>query len=359
MAGGGGNQSTQAVTTIPRSQWNAFIIRVFSIVMLIFFTLVLFEQYRKLMSTWERMQDARAVYLQYKPGETPEEHNFYDNIKAFFKIMYEIGAGTIISAMNNITPQAIQDVKGIMAEVAQEETAHFWESCYSHMASCGVDLLTGAATASFKERLTDRSSQQIQERIQRGIHNAQTDIKDTIRNWNTSSHNFVISLHGLTFGTILLLHTIFPKRYNQGIVNLSAGTLGISFAAGPLYGLYGLGEHVTLLFYPEFLKKITAQPETGVAEALTDSEPHLDRQIEQRNAYTVADLTNALRRMHFGGNHKKIRDSYLSDPFLRLSQTLGKKKRMIRKRIKTMKKNNKKSMKTRTAIKKTKTNKKR
>jgi hypothetical protein len=261
FSGGGGRpsrQSTQLTIHKSKSQFTRIILYMFSIMCFIYFTFVLFESYRLLNSTIQRVLDARATYLVMYPGqvESPEDASIVAHINAFLKIMYEIGAGTIISTLDRITPEVIDKIKIVFTTTASTAGQQQYDNCADSWFGCINNFLTGQAQARFFADESNKREEQMDIEYARMKYQEKSRITSLKYDFTAGSYNFVTALHGLTFATVLSLHLLFPKVYKKEIAFASSAALVGSYSVNPLYGLYGLGGHLTILFYPSMINKI-------------------------------------------------------------------------------------------------------
>ena len=353
--GGGGypsTESTQLTIHKSKSQFTRIIMYMFSIMSFIYFTFVLFESYRLLNSSIQRIQDARATYLEMYPGqvESEEDASFTRHIYAFLKIMYEIGAGTIITTLNRITPEVIDNVKLVLTTTATTAGQQHYDNCADSWFGCVNNFLTGQAQARFFSDSSNKQQELMDIAYIQQKYKAKSLITSLRYDFTSGSYNFVTALHGLTFATVLSLHLLFPEYYKKEIVFASAATLGSSYTINPLYGLYGLGGHLTILFYPSMINKIEDEtfPNDEIYKRIEREEGRLG-QANADNISQVRQKNQAIMNVLIEDAYNADYEDYDEDDN---SQGTfgGRKKRTIKRKfrkMRTMKKNKNKKTKRR------------
>jgi hypothetical protein len=237
-----------------RSYWQKILVLTFSIMSLIFFTLLLFETFRLLNSTITRILDARVTYLAlYGEGqERPEDTTFVGYMNSFLRVMYEVGAGNIIETLDSLTPSLMHEIQESLMTVATTATNEQYDICADGIWGCINSFFSAERQAHVQATTETAVMQEIDKAILSARYKLQAQINTITFTYRSGTRNLVTALHGISFSSILILNVLYPDTYTREIVGTSFSTLSLAYMINPLYGLYGLGGQLSLLMYPQF-----------------------------------------------------------------------------------------------------------
>ena len=282
---GGGNffgrraeQQVVAIDQRNRSYWKKILVLTFSIMSFIYFTFLLFETFRLLNSTITRILDARVTYLAlYGEGqERPEDTTFVGYMNSFLRVMYEVGAGNIIETLDSLTPSLMHEIQESLRTVATTATNDQYTNCADGIFGCINSFFSGELQAQVQAATEAAAMREIDLAILAARYKLQTKINDIKFTYRSGTRNLVTALHGISFSSILIL---YPASYTRDIVGVSAGSLMAAYTVNPLYGLYGLGGHLSLLMYPQ-VRGIGRLPIPAQADVRAQVQAPIPAQVE-------------------------------------------------------------------------------
>lgn len=269
MSGGAGE------LVIPTRRNSKKWIYIFSVILLIYFSFVLFESYRKLALCMDRiLQGYRDHALMYPndPNQTTEDITFMTYILTFFKVMYEAISGLMIETLNKLDGQEALEIMNNVFKTSSEQALQ------AEVERCGDGYVT-----CFNNWLTGRTRERGQEQIMAGVNEGaellyiqkKFQLKGMIRELRSDIHssttNIFTAINGLSFTFILLLHTQFPQRYNRTILVTSVGLLSASYTTNPLSVMSITAAQLLLLVSPSMYVYITGPS----LQEIQDSEENL------------------------------------------------------------------------------------
>ena len=269
MSGGAGE------LVIPTRRNSRKWIYIFSVILIIYFSFVIFESYRKLALCMDRiLQGYRDHALMYPndPNQTVGDITFMTYILTFFKVMYEAISGLMIETLNKLDGQeALETMNNIFQTASQQALQDEVERCADGYVTCFNNWLTG--------RTRERGQEQIMAGVNEGAEllyiQKKFELKGMIRELRSDIHssttNIFTAINGLSFTFILLLHTQFPQRYNRTILVTSVGLLCASYTTNPLSVMRITAAQLLLLVSPRMYVYITGPS----LQEIQDSEENL------------------------------------------------------------------------------------
>lgn len=242
-------------------KYKKYIVYAMCIVGYIYFAFVLFESYRLMIGSINRILDARAVYLEMNPGlnELDEQqgganHNFLNYFYSFFTVLYQSGAGTLINVLSTYQHTAILKAKKLLNTVANTAGRTSFDRCQQGWFSCVNGYFTGSSQAEATTAATIIG----QGEINIEFENAKTEIalsyNKILSDADFATKGFITGINGIVTCTILMGHMYNPNLYRIEHLTASYASLQSSYLASPIYGVFAIGTNLSILYAPNALK---------------------------------------------------------------------------------------------------------
>ena len=265
-------------------------IYVISIVFVLYYLFVLFESYRTLSLSMDRILQARKDYLEIYPQEedqTQEDKTFMVYIFSFFKIMHQAVSGVMIQMLNTLDGEGAMNLmtdlfKSTSSQTLQNEV----ESCGEGYFACFNDWLTGIGQARLSANTLDIVNRDVDLLFIQKKYELRKLVRDLRTDIHSSTTNIITAVNGLSFTFILLLHTLLPNRYNSVVVGTSIGLLCSSYTTNPLIAMRCTSAQLVLLISPNIYGYLTGPTSHAQFQQITNSEES-ETEITTRSIRTL------------------------------------------------------------------------
>lgn len=259
----GGMQTNAIVegnSTQPSGKYRKYIISAMCIMGFIYFTLVLFEAFRLFIGTTNRILDARAVYLHTTgENEISEDQNYLNYFYAFFTVMYQSGAGTLLKVLNDYQELAILKAKDILNVVATQTGRAAYDRCQQGWFSCINGYFTGATQHEALETARIVTDTEIHTAYIKSIKEIKLSFNSIVADANFATTGFVTGINGLITCSVIMGNQINPEIYTITHVTASVASLQSSYLTSPVWALGAISSNFGILFAPNALKDVPSQ----------------------------------------------------------------------------------------------------
>ena len=187
----------------------------------IFFLFLLFEQFRLLFTTIERILEVAADFNN-DTGHT---------VLGFFDAAQQILLGNMVSTLLMFQGVATSRIQESIRSIAIEGQRTVHASYYRGFATAVNDYLTGSSIQFVKESAAEEAKFQQQILLQEGIHEINVKFNNLTMETQSLTYGIINGLQGFMTSSILLIHYVDPNIVNAGQVTQAVGALTTSFAA--------------------------------------------------------------------------------------------------------------------------------
>lgn len=253
----------EGTSSPPRGRYKKYIMYTICIIAYIYFAFVLFESYRLLIGSVNRILDARAVYLEMNPGlnelgeadgQGGANHNYLNYFYSFFTILYQSGAGTLIDVLSTYQSTAILKAKEIMNTVAHEAGRTSFDRCQQGWFSCINGYITGSSQAEATIAATIVADSELNIQYINGIREIKLSFYKILSDADFATKGFITGINGMVTATIIMGNMYNPSLYRIEHVTASIASLQSSYLTSPIYGLFAIGTNISILFAPNALR---------------------------------------------------------------------------------------------------------
>lgn len=331
----------------------------------IYFALLLLESYRLLLSSINRILDARAVYLEsiaVTDGLAAAtnvaysqkfDNEYIDYMFSFFVVFYQIGAGSLIDTLDMYKGQALEDAKQILKSVANQASKTTVDRCAEGYISCFNGFLTGLTSQEVEDSSKIQLSYEVNAYYNDVTHSIQESFSKIKYDATFVASGLITSVNGLLACTITLLNQHYPEIYTSQHVLSSIGALqGNYLGRGNYLALTGIAGQLYILYDP---KKALELPKKA-ADYFTQSSPGPEYSNEaeidpnklnegENYGISVTGNNNTLT-ITKGGKKKSGKTQKFLEIFGRKRKTY-KKKKLSKKKLRKNKTKKKKTIKKR------------
>ena len=326
-----------------RNRYKKILVKVMCIMGYIYFIFVIFEAYRLLLSSVNRILDARVSYLEIHPGEDeipflseePDEEKRYGQeylnyLFGFFTVMYQAGAGNLIEILSSYQGVAIMNAKALLSTVTTKGGTTQMDRCMNGWFSCINGYLTGSTTTEAIREMRIVGESELNKSIIDVVTGIKLQFSRIAADYDFATKGFITGINGMLFCTIVLGNQIQPDKYKIAHVTAAYAALQSSYLGGNILGVISIGTNIGVLFRPQTL--IT---ESGESESMLPPPPPPPSPSEKggkrKTGKRLLDI--------FGGKRKTNKNK-------------KKKKKNTIKKIKGKRKNKRKTIKKRRKLKK-------
>ena len=275
-----------------RNRYKKILVKAMCIMGYIYFIFVIFEAYRLLLSSVNRVLDARVSYLEIHgedeipfSSEDPDEEMRYGQeylnyLFGFFTVMYQAGAGNLIDILSSYQGVAIMNAKAIFSTVATKGGTTQMDRCMNGWVSCINGYLTGSTTTEAITEMKIIGESELNKSLIDAVTGIKLQFSRIAADYDFATKGFITGINGMLFCTIVLGNQIQPDKYKIAHVTTAYAALQSSYLGGNILGVIAIGTNIGVLFRPQTL--IT---ESGDSESMPPpppSPPSLDTlQIEE------------------------------------------------------------------------------
>ena len=346
----------------PRGRYKKYIMYTICIIAYIYFAFVLFESYRLLIGSVNRILDARAVYLEMNPGlnELGEEdgqgganHNYLNYFYSFFTILYQSGAGTLIDVLSTYQSTAILKAKEIMNTVAHEAGRTSFDRCQQGWFSCINGYLTGSSQSEAITAANIVADAKFSTEYINVIKEIKLNFTKIISDADFATKGFITGINGMVTATIIMGNMYNPSLYRIEHVTASIASLQSSYLTSPIYGVFAIGTNISILFAPNALKDVPSESTRFAEENVQSTSSSFEETVPEPpvtepplpiDSVTAREreVANTLANMGKGGGKRKTGKRKLKRKTIKKRKKGRKTKRrktIKKKRRKTKRKN--------------------
>ena len=268
----------------------------------IYFMFVLFEAFRLLIATVNRVLDARYVYLDKLPadgqpdllGDNDVMTEYLSYLGGFFTIMYEAGAGNLISIIEGFQETAILNAKSILVTVATEGGRTQYNRCLGGWFSCINGYLTGSSESESRNIMRITAESQLNIKLNESITEIKLSFSRITADMDFATKGFTTGINGMACCTVMLGNLIAPEKYTIAHVTASVAALQSSYTGGVTIGSMAALTQFGILFKPQTL--IENNPHNMGASTVSDSETNEEKGGKRKTSKRLLDI--------FGGKGK-------------------------------------------------------
>lgn len=234
-----------------------FFMMVLCIIGYIYFMFVLFESYRLIISSTNRILDARATYMvTMGKSEAPIDEGYMNYLYSFFTVMYEAGCGNLIEVLNVFKSQALLNAGSILQTAATEVHRVQFDRCSDSLFSCINGYLTGQSQQQALTAGQLELDSQLQIQYIEAVTNIKKSFGKTVSDFNFATTGFITGINGIFCCSIIMGNILFPKRYTLTHVTTSVVALQGSYVGGvsPFIAISSIVTQAATLFRPSTLR---------------------------------------------------------------------------------------------------------
>ena len=331
----------------------------------IYFVLLLLESYRLLLSSINRILDARAVYLEsianlrddgaaYNEAYGQKFDNEYiDYMFSFFVVFYQIGAGSLIDTLDMYKGQALEDAKQILKSVANQASKTTVDRCAEGYISCFNGFLTGLTSQEVEDSSKIQLSYEVNAYYNDVTHSIQESFSKIKYDATFVASGLITSVNGLLACTITLLNQHYPEIYTSQHVLSSIGALqGNYLGRGNYLALTGIAGQLYILYDPKNALELPKKAADYFTQSSPGSEYSNEAEItpnklnEGENYGISVTGNNNTLTITKGGKKKSGKTQKFLEIFGKKRKTY-KKKKLSKKKLRKNKTKKKKTIKKR------------
>ena len=187
----------------------------------IFFLFLLFEQFRLLFTTIERILEVAADFNN-DTGHT---------VLGFFDAAQQILLGNMVNTLLMFQGVATSRIQESIRSIAIEGQRTVHASYFRGFATAVNDYLTGSSIQFVKESAGEEARFQQQILLQEGIHEINVKFNNLTMETQSLTYGIINGIQGFMTSSILLIHYVDPNIVNAGQVTQAIGALTTSFAS--------------------------------------------------------------------------------------------------------------------------------
>jgi hypothetical protein len=187
----------------------------------IFFLFLLFEQFRLLFTTIERILEVAADFNN-DTGHT---------VLGFFDAGQQILLGNMVNTLLGFQGAATSRIEKSIRSIALEGQRTVQSSYIRGFATAVNDYLTGSSMQFVTESAKEEARFQQQLLLQEGIHDINVQYNNLTMETQSLTYGIINGIQGFMTSSILLIHYVDPNIVNAGQVTQAIGALTTSFAA--------------------------------------------------------------------------------------------------------------------------------
>ena len=331
----------------------------------IYFALLLLESYRLLLSSINRILDARAVYLESIANLRDDEaayneaygqkfdNEYIDYMFSFFVVFYQIGAGSLIDTLDMYKGQALEDAKQILKSVANQASKTTVDRCAEGYISCFNGFLTGLTSQEVEDSSKIQFSYEVNAYYNDVTHSIQESFSKIKYDATFVASGLVTSVNGLLACTITLLNQHYPKIYTSQHVLSSIGALqGNYLGRGNYLALTGIAGQLYILYDPKNALELPKKAADYFTQSSPGSEYSNEAEITPNKLNEGEDYgisvtgNNNTLTITKGGKKKSGKTQKFLEIFGKKRKTY-KKKKLSKKKLRKNKTKKKKTIKKR------------
>ena len=258
MSGGDTPTVNNIVAGFKSDKMASRMLYVFSIIGLIYFSIILLDAGRLLLYVINHIMDVKQKYrIDIADNFNADDAIYGENtllnyIIGFFVTFSQFISGNVLNMIEQHKESAINSVQQIFSQAATETGRNLQASCMDNILTCFNGIFTGQFAAETSAILSENASYERQKAINDATHAINTSFNKLTSQIGYVTTGITTGLNGILMCSCIIGNLTYPDIYTKQHVSGSVGLFTASYSLSPLSitSLGGIATQFSILFAP-------------------------------------------------------------------------------------------------------------
>ena len=357
MSGGNTPTVNNIVAGFKSEKMASRMLYVFSIIGLIYFSIILLDAGRLLLYVINHIMDIKQKYrIDIADNFNADDAIYGENTLlnytiGFFMTFSQFISGNVLNMIEQHKESAINSVQQVFTQAATETGRNLQANCMNNILTCFNGIFTGQFAAETSAILSENTSYERQKALNDATHNINTSFNRLSSQIGYVTTGITTGLNGILMCCCVIGNLTYPDVYTKQHVTGSVGLFTASYSLSPLSitSLSGIATQFSILFAPGKFR-LTQYTDSSSDNSTTNEDNSKaienltieDNQEENVDTKTVNSLLS-LQEENDENNEEKKEKGGKNRKSKKFFSKLLRKKSTKKKKVKSKKKNKRKT----------------